>query len=96
MLPQAPQGGTGDFYVNGRLQRPGVDYTLSGSMITTTNATPGGAQLWFQYPVTVQVQDAYSDIILYPPGGDQFRVLQRYQDPGSGYWKAVATRMNAA
>jgi len=96
ILPQAPQGGAGDFYINGRLQRPGVDYVLSGSTLTTTNVTPSGAQLWFQYPVTVQVQDAYSDIILYPPGGDQFRVLQRYRDDGSGYWKAVATRMNAA
>lgn len=95
-LTQAPPGGAGDFYVNGSLLRPGVDYALDGAVITTTAATPGGATLWFQYPVVAQVQDAYSDVIVWPPNGEQFRVLQRYFDPGSGYWKALGTRMNAA
>lgn len=95
-LSAAPPGGVGVFYVNGVFQTPGVDYVLSGMVIVTTVPVPPGAVLYFAWPVTVQAQDAASDIIVYPPNGERFRVLARYFDPGSGYWKALGTRMNAA
>jgi hypothetical protein len=95
-LSAAPPGDVGNFYVNGLFQTPGVDYTLAGNVITTTNPVPTGALLLFTWPITQNVADAASDIIVYPPGGEQFRVLARYFDPGSGFWKALGTRMNAA
>jgi hypothetical protein len=80
--------------VNGLFMTPGVDYTIDGpviTLVTSTNVAP-----YAQWPVTANVQQAASDIIQFPPGGEKFRVLQRYYDPGGGYWKALGTRMNAA
>jgi hypothetical protein len=91
-LDQAHQ--SGDLYLNGLYQTPGVDYELDGSVIIFTVQTPPEAGLWFQWPVTVQVQAAYSDVLVY--GGLQYRVLQVYHDPGCGYWKALGTRLTAA
>jgi hypothetical protein len=93
-LSAAPPGGVGNFYVNGLFQAPNVDYTLTGVDIATTVPVPSNAALLFTWPITVNAQDAASDIIVY--GGERFRVLQRYFDPGSGFWKALGTRMNAA
>jgi len=95
MLSAAPPGGVGNFYVNGLFQVPnGADYTLTGVAIATTVPVPDKATLLFTWPITVNAQDAASDIIVY--GGEQFRVLQRYFDPGSQYWKCLGTRMSAA
>ena len=81
-------------YVSGLFMTPGVDYTLVGTTLTLVELADVAP--WVQWPITARVQQAASDIIEYPPGGEQFRVLQRYFDPGAGYWKALGTRMNAA
>ena len=93
-LSQQPPTANVTVYVSGLLMTPNVDYTLSG--VTLTLAVPAAVAPWVQWPITARVQQAASDIIEYPPGGEQFRVLSRYFDPGSGFWKALGTRMNAA
>ena len=93
-LSQQPPTANVTVYVSGLLMTPDVDYTLSG--VTLTLAVPAAVAPWVQWPITARVQQAASDIIEYPPGGEQFRVLSRYFDPGSGFWKALGTRMNAA
>ena len=37
------------FYWNGVFQRPGVDYTVAGAVITMTNATASGDNVWAVY-----------------------------------------------
>jgi hypothetical protein len=96
VLADAPQGNAGALTRNGLMMIPGVDYVLAGSTITLFNATVAGDVLYFTSPETVNVQPEASDILVYPPNGEQFRVLSRYFDPGSGYWKALGTRMAAA
>ena len=93
-LSQQPPTVNVTVYVNGLLMTPNVDYVLSGAVITLTIAA--AVAPWVQWPVTARVQQAASDIIEYPPGGEQFRILQRYWDPGCGYFKALGTRMAAA
>ena len=93
-LSQQPPTNNVTVYVSGLLLKPNVDYTLSG--ITLTLAMPTNVAPYVQWPIMARVQQAASDIIEYPPGGEQFRILQRYFDPGAGYWKALGTRMNAS
>ena len=93
-LSQQPPTPNVMVYVGGLLMTPNVDYTLSG--VTITLVLPAAVAPWVQWPVTVRTQQAASDIIEYPPGGEQYRVLQRYYDPGNSVWKALGTRMNAA
>jgi len=93
-LTSVPPGGVGSLYVNGLLQTVNLDYTLSGAQINMNVATPVGASLYFTWPITVDVQTAYSDVLTYK--GLQYRVLQVYHDFGGGYWKALGTRLTAA
>jgi hypothetical protein len=93
-LSQTPPTPNITVYVGGLLMTPNVDYVLIGTTLTLFAAAVIAP--WVQWPVTAQVQQAASDIIQYPPNGERFRVLQRYFDPGCGYWKALGTRMNAA
>ena len=93
-LSQQPPTANVTVYVSGLLMTPDVDYTLSG--VTITLVTPAAVAPWVQWPITARVQQAASDIIEYPPGGEQYRVLSRYWDPGNNVWKALGTRMNAA
>ena len=52
---------------------------------------------WSTVPIYVTRVNAASDKIQYPAtGGEVYRVLQVYRTDGSGYWKALATRENAA
>ena len=91
-LSVAPPGGIGQLTINGIFQRPGADYAFSTSTtIELTVSTSLGDGLWFQWPVEVFVAQAESDIILY--NGEQYRVLDVYRTEGSGYWKALGTRM---
>jgi hypothetical protein len=53
-----------------------------------------GSVLFFQWPVIVNAQPAASDIIQYE--NTQYRVLRVYRDPGSGFWRALGTQMQAA
>ncbi len=93
-LATQPQGGAGSLYKNGRLLSPDSDYALSGVTITLTAATQAGDRLWFSSPTTVFLQAANSDVIQYD--NSQYRVVSVYRTPGSGYWKAIATRLEAA
>lgn len=97
VLTTAPAGGAGTLTLNGVLQRPIIDYTLNGLTITFNAPTPANSKLYFASVITANVQPEASDIIVWPPNGpEQWRVMQRYFDPGAGYWKAIANRMNAA
>jgi hypothetical protein len=93
-LSQLPPTVNVTVYVSGLLMTPNVDYLLSG--VTLTLFASAAIAPWVQWPVMARVQQAASDIIEYPPGGEQFRILQRYWDPGNNVWKALGTRMNAA
>lgn len=94
ILSAAPQGGAGNLFKNGVLLRPGVDYQLTGVTIVLTSPTVDGDKLWFSSPVVVNLQAANSDVILYD--GLHWRVMHVYSVSGSGFWRAVATRMEAA
>jgi hypothetical protein len=93
-LAEAPPGDAGSLYIDGDLQIPDAQYTLVDSVITLTTPTTVGASLWFTYPTTVDVGASASDILNYD--GEQYRVLQVYRVSGSGYWKAIGSRMAAA
>jgi hypothetical protein len=51
---------------------------------------------WSTVPIYVTRANAASDKIQYPPGGETYRVLSVYHNPGGGYWKAMATLEAAA
>jgi len=90
----APQNGAGDLYRNGLLLVPGTDYELNGTVITLSVPTASGDELWFSSPYTVFLQAANSDVIQYE--NSLYRVISVYRTPGSGYWKAIATRLEAS
>ena len=94
VLSSAPPADAGQLTINGLLQTPDVDYWVTNSVLTLSVAATANAVLWFQWPVTAYDQPVASDIITY--GGESYRVLSVYHDPGCGYWKSLATRMNAA
>ena len=82
-----------DLYAAGLLLRPnGIDYTLVGTTITFV-ATPD-QPLYATWQTTANVATDASDILVYDDV--QYRVLATSNDPGGGYWKALATRMAAA
>ena len=84
---------TGTLTKNGLLLIPNVDYTLAGNTITLASSTALGDALYFSWPVTASVGQAASDILVYD--NSQYRVLSVKHYPGSGYWKALGTRMSA-
>ena len=91
MLSMAPPGGVGQLTINGMLQTPVVDYTLAGLILTLATAVDGSAMLWFQWPALLPIGTGESDIIAY--NDDLYRVLAVYRVSGSGYWKALGTKM---
>lgn len=93
-LSGPPPGGAVSFYRNGLLLLPQQDYVLLGSQLTLAYSTGADDELWVQWPITAMVESALSDVLVYE--NTQFRVMQVYRVPGSGYWKALATRMNAS
>jgi len=90
-LSQAPPRGVGQLTINGLMQTPGADYTLVGAAFMTTVPTVPGDALWFQWPAMAHVGAAESDIIAY--NGERYRVLDIYHVSGSGFFKALGTRM---
>lgn len=93
-LSQEPPGGVITLYLNGKLLVANAEYTVSGVTITLATAAQAGDRLWAQWCVTALAASDASDIIVHT--GQQYRVLQVYRTSGSGYWKALATRMSAA
>lgn len=80
---------------NGLFQTPGVDYTLVNGVVTLV--LPAGPSDIFYFVADTIVYDGAeaADILVYPPNGEQYRVLAVKHYPGSGYWKALGTRMSA-
>ena len=93
-LSITPPIGGGSLYVNGLLLTPNTQYTLFGQTITLAVEAPVDAVLYFTWPVVVNTQAAESDIILYD--GFSYRVMDVYRTSGSGYWKALGTRLETA
>jgi hypothetical protein len=92
-LSAAPAGDVGQLFKNGILQIPGVDYTLVGLTITLATTPQTSDKFWFQSTQTVNLAAAQSDVLLYE--GSSYRVMGVYRVAGSGYWKALATRLEA-
>lgn len=94
-LSEAPSGGHLVFYISG-VEQDDTQYVVDGNTLSTMVDTPIDASLYVTWPEIVREQAAAADIIVYPPGGERYRVLSTYRVPGSGYWKALGTRMSAA
>ena len=69
-----------------------TDFTVAGAMLIFTSAP--APPLYATWPITVQTGQSASDIIQY--GTEQYRVSHIYRVPGSGFWRALAVRMDAA
>lgn len=80
-------------YVGGLLLQPnGVNYTLTGEVITFSVAPT--APPYATWQVTVNAAANASDQLQYDD--EVYRVLEVYYDPGGGYYKALATRLAAS
>ena len=91
-LSAAPPGNFTNITVNGLYMRPnGLDYTLNGNTVTFNVTPPVPVVVTATWPITANVQAAESDIIVYYQ--ERYRVTACYRTVGSGYWKALATRM---
>jgi hypothetical protein len=69
-----------------------IDYIIVGSAVTFA-ASPT-APLYACWPVTAQTGQSASDILQFQ--GEQYRVSHVYRVLGSGYWRALAVRMDAS
>jgi len=90
-LSQAPPGGACDVYVGGLLE-PSTAYVLSGNVVTL--AVQAAVAPYIIWTVEADVQAAASDKIQWE--GHTYRILTTQYDPGSGYWKSMGTREEAA
>lgn len=85
-------GGTQpSLYKNGLFQTPGIDYTYTNGVITMLYTTDAIDRLYLMWTDT-QAGDAASDIIQYAK--EQYRILHVRHYPGSGFWKALGTRLS--
>lgn len=91
--PAPPPGLGGKLFKNGLFQIPGIAYQLSSDGTTITLGAPAapGDDLYFTWPSENSGTGA-SDILVY--ANEQYRVLSVKHYPGSGYWKALGTRMS--
>jgi hypothetical protein len=92
-LSQVPPADSITLYKNRLALRLNADYTISGATITMTAATGSSDELYATWPVESSVGQAAADICVYK--GEQYRVLSVRHYPGSGYYKALGTRMAA-
>jgi hypothetical protein len=93
-LSVAPPGGQVALTKNGGLLVAGTDYAVAGAVVQLAVAAVATDTFWVSWSAVSNTQAANSDILVWD--GNQYRVLQVYNDPGSMYWKAIATRMRAA
>ena len=90
-LSAPPPGGVATVYdANGKTLTSG--FSVVGTALTFGVAP--AAPLYVTWPTTVLTGQSASDIIQY--GTEQYRVGHVYRTPGSGYYRALATRMDAA
>lgn len=91
-----PSDGNGLLLKNGLLLLPTVDYSLSsdGTTITLNKPLAKTDALYYQ-PLQVNPSNSgLSDIVNYD--GLDYRIMAVRHYPGSGYWRALGTRMRAA
>ena len=89
--PAPPSGTEGSLYKNGVFQTPGVDYTYADGLVTMLYVTAGTDRLYYTW-TDVQDGAGFSDILQYER--EQYRVLAVKHYPGSGFWKALGTRLS--
>lgn len=92
-LSAVPPGDSIVLYKNGTFLTLGVDYWLNGQTITLALPTVAGDKLYATWPVTSYSGQSEADILVY--NGEQYRVLAVRHYPGSGFFKALGTRMSA-
>lgn len=91
----------GTLTLNGITLFLNLDYTLdsTGTIITLHNPTSLNDELYYDQQTVKTVigqGSGESDILVYPAdSGLQYRVLAVRHYPGSGYWRALGTRMRA-
>lgn len=90
-LSTAPPNQQANVYANGLLL-PQSAYSISGTVLTFGSAP--ASPLYVTWEITVMAEQSASDILVYE--GFRHRVVKVYFDPGGGYFKAVATRMQSA
>lgn len=84
----------GVLYKNRKALRLNIDYTQAGDVITLAQPTVAGDTLVYVYTEQTEAGTGVSDVIQYL--GHQYRILSVFRIEGSGYWKALGTRMEAA
>jgi hypothetical protein len=86
----------GVLFRNSLFMIPGVDYTISGNVITMALPLTPDDILTYQYPyfsnTGASTGPAASDILIY--ASLQYRIMSTRYYPGGGYWKALGTRMS--
>ena len=92
-LSQTPSGQLA-LYLNGAFLTPdGVDYIALGANIVMNTIVGLPDKLLAQWPTVEDKAPAAADILVYE--GEKYRLLNVKHYTGSGYWKALATRMTA-
>jgi hypothetical protein len=86
----------GVLFRNSMFMTPGVDYTITGNVITMMLPLTPDDILTYQYPYFSSTGQssgpAASDILIY--ASLQYRVMSTRYYPGGGYWKALGTRLS--
>jgi hypothetical protein len=90
-LSDVPPEDSAVVYADGLLLIPDAEYVLTGAALTFITAPTAPYVTW---PFTALVGQSASDILQYQT--EQYRVISVYKDPGGGYHKALARRMDAA
>jgi hypothetical protein len=81
----------GALYKNGIFQTVGIDYTYANGVITMLWPTMATDRLYFTW-VNPTTGAGFSDVIQYER--EQYRILGVKHYPGSGYWRAMGTRLS--
>lgn len=81
-----------ELFKNGLYVPFGTGFQLAGAEITLAQETVTGDVLYALWPITAYVGTNAADILVY--NSEQYRVLDVKHFAGSGYWRALATRMS--
>jgi hypothetical protein len=89
--PAPPPGTQGSLYKNGIFQTLGIDYQYSSGVVTMLYTTSETDRLYYTWTNNT-AGSAFSDIMQYD--SEQYRVLAVKHYPGSGFYKALGTRLS--
>lgn len=89
--PAPPAGMQGALYKNGVFQTPGVDYVYANGVVTVLFPTAQTDRLYFTWTNNAS-GTGFSDILVYAE--EQYRILAVKHYPGSGFYKALGTRLS--